>query len=308
MRRRSALAFLIAAALVPLPALAGIDDILEAVKQSEFTFARTTSDVPFFPLGWLQNTRYSAATFTDEDGVRPSANVSENTFSVGAVLPTYVAKRDMFLLGGDLDWDRIDVNTGPYQDQRVLRLTPMAAWLHQFGAFETVGAFIAPIFSQETRASQGWSTNGYAGIVGIHWYSNQLQLMYGGVYEYSFGSHNLYPYLGLQWLPIRQLSVALVIPWPTISYVLNPRWMLQLAMSPGGSSWVQRGDGYESVQSLGSWNLSAYSAYRVYGSLWLSAGAGIAGLRGFTVATGSTESRFESDRSAVFTLALQFRP
>jgi hypothetical protein len=84
--------------------------------------------------------------------------------------------------------------------------------------------------------------------------------------------------------------------------------MVQLAMSPGGSSWVQRGDGYESVQSLGSWNLSAYGAYRVYGSLWLSAGAGIAGFRGFTVTTGSSESRFESDRSAVFTLALQFRP
>jgi hypothetical protein len=308
MWRGRASAYLIACVLAPLPASAGINDILEAVKQSEFSFARTTSDVPFFPVGWLQDSHYPAATFRDDRGVQPAAEATENTLSAGAVLPVYVSKRDMFIVGGDIASDRIDVAVGPYRDQRILRVTPVAAWLHQFGKLETVGAFIAPIFSQERQAGQSWSTSGYGGIVGLHWYSDKFQLLYGGVYEDGFGRHSLYPYLGVQWLPRRQLSVALVIPWPTITYAPRPQWLLQLAIAPGGSSWVKRGENYESVQTFGSWNLTASAAHCLYGSLWLSAGAGIAGFRGLTVTNGGSEARFESERSPVFTLALQFRP
>jgi len=303
-----AAACLIASMLMPLPAAAGINEILKAVKQSEFSFAKTTSDVPFFPVGWLQDSHYSTATFRDDTGQRPAAEVTENTLSVGAVLPVYVASRDMFVVGGDIGSDRIDVKSGAYQDQRILRVTPIAAWLHQFGKLETVGAFVAPVFSQERIAGQAWHTSAYGGIVGMHWYSDRFQLLYGGVAECSSGSSSLYPYLGVQWLPTRKLSVALVAPWPAISYAPNPRWMLQLAIAPGGSSWVQRGANYESVQTLGSWNLSAYAAHRLAGPLWLAAGAGVAGFRGLTVNAGERTSRFESDRIAVFTLALQIRP
>ncbi len=173
-----------------------MDDILEAIKQSEFSFARSASDVPFFPVGWLQDNYYSAAEFEDQEGVRPTAEVTEHTFSAGAVLPVYVAKRDMWVLGGDLAWDRIDIQQGPYQDQSVLRVTPVAAWLHQYGEKDMVGIFVAPIFSKEQRADQAWATSGYGGVVALHWYSDQFQLLYGGVYEYSFGQHALYPYAG----------------------------------------------------------------------------------------------------------------
>jgi hypothetical protein len=300
--------FLIACVLAPLTAAAGIDDVLEAIKQSEFSFARATSAVPFFPVGWLQDSHYPAATFEDDGDVRPPADVTENTLGMGVVLPAYVGKRDMVLAGGDIGWDRLSVDSGPYEDQRILRVTPVVAGLHQFGERETVGVFIAPIFSHETRAGETWSTSGYGGIVGMHWYSDQFQLLYGGIYEDSFGLHSLYPYLGVQWLPTPQLSVALVAPWPTITYAPNPQWIVQLAIAPGGSSWVQRGENFENVQTFGSWNLTANVAHRLHGSLWLSAGAGAAGFRGLTVTSGAAEARFEAKPSPVFTLALQFRP
>jgi hypothetical protein len=58
------------------PAQAGVDDVLEAIKQSEFSFARSSSEVPFFPVAWAQDSYYPASTFTDVQGLRPAADVN----------------------------------------------------------------------------------------------------------------------------------------------------------------------------------------------------------------------------------------
>lgn len=47
-------------------AFAGMDETLKAIQQSEFTFARTTSEVPFFPVGWVQDRFYPRAVFQDQ--------------------------------------------------------------------------------------------------------------------------------------------------------------------------------------------------------------------------------------------------
>jgi len=299
---------LLALALGPLTAFAGMDDIVEAIRQSEFSFARSVSEVPFYPVGWAQNQFYPRTQFADEAGVLPDGEVVENTFSLGVVLPAYVAKRDMLLLGADLAWDNLDVRSGPYQDQSILRLTPVAAWLHQFGEKETVGAFVAPIFSQELRGDQPWGTSGYGGVIGMHWFSDEWQLLYGGVYQYSYGQNTGYPYLGVLWLPSPKWSLSLAFPWPTITYVPRDRWLLQVGLAPGGSSWVKNGDGYETTESLGSWNLTAGAACRLHGKFWLYAGGGVAGLRGVNIEGGGDQTHFESKPGPVFTLALQFRP
>jgi len=284
-----------------------MEDIIEAIRQSEFRFARQTAEVPFIPMGWMQMRSYPRSEFEDEGNVLPSADVAERSFSMGAVLPVHVAKRDMFLLGADVARDDINVRAGPYRDQRVLRVTPVAAWMHQSGE-ETIGVFAAPIFSKEQIGDQPWAVNGFAGVIGIHWYSDALQLFYGGVYEHSFGDDIVYPYFGLQWLPTPNLSVALIFPWPTLTYVPTDRWLLQLGVSPGGSSWVSRGDGFESAQSLSSWNLTAGAGYRLTGRYWLFTGAGITGLRGFTSERGGEETRLEAQPSPVYTIAIQYRP
>ena len=305
---RSVVALMLALATGPLTAFAGMNDILEAIQQSEFRFARSVSEVPFFPVGWAQDRFYPRAQFKDERGALPNGEVVENTFDLGCVLPAYVAKRDMLLLGTDVAWDNLDVQSGPYADQSVLRLAPVAAWLHQFGENETVGAFVAPIFSKELREGQPWGANGYGGVIGMHWFSDEFQLLYGGVYQYSFGQHAGYPYLGMMWMPTPRCSLALVFPWPTFTYTPADRWILQLGISPGGSSWVRRGAGFETTESVASWDLAAGAGYRLHGKLWLFAGAGLAGLRGVKIEGGGDQTRFESKPGAVFTLALQIRP
>lgn len=298
---------LMALAAGPLAAFAGMDDIVNAVRQSEFSFARVVSDVPFFPLGWAQNRFYPNAKFESEGGL-PDAEVVENTFDIGLVLPAYVAQRDLLLLGGDIALDSHFVQSGPYQNQNVLQLVPVAGWLHQFGENETVGVFGAPIISKGLNGGQPWGASGYAGLIAMHRFSDQFQLLYGGVYENSFGESSGYPYLGVLWLPTRRLSVDLVFPWPTITYVPHDRWLFQLGIAPGGSSWIQRGDDLETTQTLSSWNLTAGAGYRLQKNFWLFAGAGVAGLRSLKIQGGSDDTDFEMKPGPVFTLALQFRP
>jgi hypothetical protein len=304
----SILGLALALVLTAPRALAGMDETLKAIQQSEFSFARSSSQVPFAPLGWLQDRQYGRADFKDPRGVLPGAVVVENTFDFGTVLPAHVARRDMFLLGGDVAWDNLDVRSGAYRDQEILRVTPVSAWLHQYGAKDLLAAFAAPIFSRELKGDQPWGTSGYGGLVGLHWYSDQLQLLYGGVYSNTFGRDVLYPYLGVMWLPRPDLSLSLVFPWPTLTYSPDDRWLFQVGVAPGGSQWVRRGNGFESTQSFGSWILNTGAGYRFQGKFWLVANVGVAGLRGVDIEISGQQSRLESRPGPVFTLAVQFRP
>jgi len=291
-----------------LSAFAGMDDMLKAVQQSDFSFARSASEVPFYPVAWAQDRFYPSTQFKDERGVLPSGKVSENTFDFGCFLPAYIAKRDMLVLGGDIGLDRINVRSGPYPDQSILRVTPTAAWLHQFGEKETVSIFAAPIVSCDLTDHQPWGVNAYCGVVGMHEYSDKLQLLYGGVYQYDFGRHTGYPYAGVLWQPSTKCSLSLVFPWPTFTYALSKRWLFQSGIAPGGSSWVSRGGGVETTQSFGSWNINAGLGYQLHKKLWLFGGAGMAGLRGVKIESSDDRPRFESKPSSLFTLALQIRP
>lgn len=290
------------------PSHAGMQETLEAIRDSQFRFARSESDVPFIPLGWVQNRYYPNTSFEAKEGTLSDASAAENTLGLGGMLPSYVAQRDMLLLGGDVTLDCISVKSGPYADQSVLTLTPVAAWLHQLGEDDLVGAFVAPMFSYEFRSAQEWGFSGYGGVIGMHYFTERFQLLYGGVYQNSFGDSMGYPYLGVNWLPTPRWSVALVIPWPTVSYAVSDRWLLQLAVAPGGSSWVRRNGDFESTQSLSSWNMTVGASYRFYEKLWLFAGVGVAGFRGVIIEGDGNEDRLESKPGMVFSLALQFRP
>ena len=288
-------------------AKAGMQEGLEAVRASEFRFARSTSEVPFFPVGWVQDTYYPNAGFQPERESLPEASVSQNAVSMGAVIPAYVEKRNMLLLGGDITLDIVRVKSGPFRDQAVFRMTPVAAWLNQMSPDDLVGLFVAPVISKEIENGGPWGVSGYGGVVAMHYFSDTMQLLYGGIYHNNFGRHIAYPYIGLNWIPDRKWSIALIFPWPAITHVPHKDWLLQVALSPGGGSWTRRRESYEVSEYLGSWNLQAGIGYRLHSSFWLVASGGIAGLRGWELGD-SGGLRYEAKPSAVFSLAIQFRP
>jgi hypothetical protein len=308
---RQALRIAVGTAIVALSASlgrAGVQQIIDAISESEFRFARSTSTVPMMPFGWATETYYPRTKFSPEHGSSPSATIAETTSEAGGIIPALVTRRDMLLLGGDVGWDYISVRSGPYSDQSVTRLAPVAAWLHQWNDDNLTGVFAAPIFSQNQLGDGDWGVSGYAGVIGMRWFSDELQLLYGGVCQDSFGRQTFYPYLGVLWLPNPQTSLSLIFPWPSVTYALNERWIVKTSLAPGGSSWVRRDGDYESTQSLSSWNWTAGVGYRLHGKLWLLAGAGVAGLRGLAITHSDQRARLESDPSPVFTLSLQFRP
>jgi hypothetical protein len=87
-----------------------MQEILDAVNASEFKFARSSSEVPFIPLGWAHDRFYPNLQFSG--GGLPNAGMVENTADLGAEVPPYVGRRDMLLRGGELAWDHITIKSG----------------------------------------------------------------------------------------------------------------------------------------------------------------------------------------------------
>jgi hypothetical protein len=287
---------------------AGLQEILDAIRESEFVFTRSETLVPFIPVAWAYDQLYPNADFSDTQSVLEDATVRQNTVEAGAVLPVSIKKRDMFLLGADVGWNKLSIETGPYRDQSIVRVIPVGAWLRQVNPDNLVGAFIAPQFTKETREGDSWGTSGYAGMICRYSISDSLSLYYGGIYEDAYGDGTLYPYLGLEWHPSPSLALSLIFPWPTLTYAPGNRWIFQLGMSPGGTSWVRRDGDYESIDAVGSWNFNAHMGYRMTGNIWVVGGAGVAGFRSFESGPDDQRIRFESDPGPVFRLALEFRP
>jgi hypothetical protein len=297
----------VGAALLASPAHAFIDDIIETVQRSEFRFVRSDSEIPFVPLSWVQTRSYLSTELVGETGGPPPGTFSETAFSEGLVLPAYVSTRDMLLLGEEVLFDKLDVESGPYSDQRVVSVAPIAVWLSQLDRENLLGVFAVPLFSREVEKHDSWGAQAFAGVIVMHWKSDRFQWLYGGVYEYSFGRHYFYPYLGAIWSPSRKCSLSLVFPWPTFNYAVNDRWLLSLGVAPGGSSWQAEPDGARVVYSFVGWNLDARVAWRFYERLWLQCGAGIAGLRRITITTGESATEIKSKPTLAFSVSVQFR-
>lgn len=291
-----------------MPVMAAVDEILDSIRQSEFRFARSGSEVPFIPMGWLQYRYYPATSFHDDNDVLASAEAEQHSISFGAIVPVYVDQRDMLLVGGDLASDAIRVKSGPYNDQRVTRITPVATWLHQFGTDHTSAAFVAPFFSKEYAQDRFWSTDYFAGMIVMYWHSDTLQWLYGGVYESYFGQRYLYPYFGALWNPTPQWSASLLFPWPAISYAPAKGWLLKLGIAPGGFSWLAHDDGYESAQEFGTWNTTFSVSKQLQGSWWIYAGAGVTAFRSIAHVSFGNENRLDAQTSPLYMLGIEFRP
>lgn len=287
----------------------GVDDIVQAIASSELRFSRTESDVPFPALGWVKYHHYSTAEFANFEGGPSPGSFRQHEVNFGLVMPVHVAQRDIVLAGLDTSYDRFDFKSSAFHDAEVLTLTPVAGWLRQVNTDSQVVAFVAPMFSSALGDNTHWGTHAFAGLLGTYQATDHLMWIYGGVYEYSFGSHYVYPYLGLNWLPDPRWAVTLVVPWPSVTYAPNKRFFVHLGVAPGGASWRVRDGGEDTVASFGSWNVSAGAGYRFAGHFWLHGEVGMAGLHSLQI-TSHGKSHLDADinRHPVLTLSVEFRP
>ncbi len=290
-------------------AFGGVDEIVQAIASSELRFSRVNSDAPFLPLGWARHKYYSEAEFASfQGGVSPGSFRQQET-SLGLVLPAYVGRRDIVLAGLDAGCNWFDFKSSPVSDAEVLTLTPVVGWLRQLDTNSQIAAFVAPMFSSALGDNSRWGADIFTGLIGTYQANDHLMWIYGGVYEYGFGSHYVYPYLGLNWLPDEHWAVALIAPWPNVTYAPNKDLFLHIGVSPGGASWRVKDNGEDMIASFGSWNLSAGAGYRLSGHFWLHGEVGLAGLRSLQInSNGKSRLDAEVDPHPVFTISFEFRP
>ncbi|MGC4075048.1 MAG: hypothetical protein QM760_21615 [Nibricoccus sp.] len=289
-------------ALAALPARAGIDEILAAIQRSDFDFTRNETDVPFAQTAWLQ------MVFHPDTELENGICFRENTLQQGALVPVYIGKRDMVLVGESFELSKIETTTGVSTTQSVVSAGPLAAWLRQYDENDLFGVFSAPFFSRELEYHDSWGTECFSGIVVMHWQEAHWTWLYGAIHEYSYGKNFFYPYVGAIWVPSKKWVVSMLVPWPTVYYAPRKGIMFSLGITPGGSSYQADDSGAKSTNSLNAWNVTASAGWRFYGRLWLVGGVGFSGLNRISVTTETDERIIKADPSPLATLSIQFRP
>lgn len=291
-----------------MPARAGIDQLIHNFQQSDFEFGKVESRVPYPPLSWLSYTIYDETEFVAPDAGDPGA-FQQQAFSQSLLLPVYIGQRDLFAAGEFVGYNRFDFRDPDRDDRDLYNVGLIGGWIRQVTPRSQLSAFGAPFVSTRFDGTEPEGVEFYTGLVGLYRSTDTFTWLYGGVYEYGFGDHFLYPYAGFIWLPSPDLSVSFVAPWPSVTYALTDRLMLRAGFAPAGSTWSLEDDGEEANLEFGSWNLMAGAEYRLNRLLWLYAGVGTAGFRSFQVSSdGESELDVDVDQDPIVMIALNFRP
>ncbi len=285
-----------------------VEDTLTKIRRSEFVFPITESNAPFIPLSWVNATYY-----TDS---QVDLTTGELSFTVQAVsqalfAPVWVGKKDMVLVGEYGSWQKIKIEVPNPSEMKVTTFVPMVAWVRQFDPKTQGGLFVAPNFVNGGRYN-GYDlkqSSVYAGAVAFRWSSDRFAWG-GGVVGYREGGEALWlPYLGAVWRPKKEFSMALVMPWPSMTYAPSPHSMFQLGLAPAGATLGGSRDGQQLKIGFSSWNLMLSAHRQLTKSLWLSAGAGWSGFGSFSISgDGDSELEHKLDRGPVFSIQLALRP
>ena len=286
-----------------------MEELLYNFQQSDLEFGKTESRIPYPPLGWASVRLYDETEFRYGPDGGESAVFEQRDYSQSLMLPVYIGRKDLVALGEFLGYNEFNFKDGGLEDQELYTAGLMGGWLRQISPRTQASVFVAPFVTSELGGESPEGVEVYAGGVGLYRKSDTFTWLYGGVYEYSYGDQFLYPYAGFLWLPTPDWSLSFIAPWPSVSYACTDRLMLRAGFVPAGSQWSLREDGQEADLEFGSWNLMAGGEYRLTKTLWLYAGVGMAGFRGFELSSdGDAEMDIDVDSDPVFALSINLRP
>ncbi len=305
---RRALCGLLLPALGALPAGATVlDAMLQQMQRSDFVFGRTDSYVPFPPLAYLTAVHHADSELDLAGG---PLRFSENSLSELLVAPVWIGKRDMALAGEFGQWQHVSFSDPASAQRDLYTFMPVLAWLKQTGSSNQLGAFVAPeyVSGSDVAGYKFTEYSGYGGIIDIYWRSPQFAWVYGGIAYFSGPQNLLFPYLGLLWMPDPHWSLALIVPWPSISYAPSASFLLQLGIVPSDGTLASTNNGRGLQLSYTSWDLRFITSWRLNHSLWLSAGVGWSGLGNLAFSDGGANSDYKLNRGVVWSLQLSLRP
>lgn len=250
--------------------------------------------------------------YGDSDLTRQGSAVSayhNDESSIGVILPLGATERDIFVGGTTVSFNRFEFENPAIEDRDLYTLYFYGAWARQLNEDWQIAALLAPVLHSDFNGDFSWDTEWLTGVFARQFYSKNLSILYGFVYDYGLDDWWIYPYLGIDWIIGENWSLSLILPWPSVNFAVSDHFVASLGFSPGGGSWAADRSGDELAVSFGSWDLSLGLEYEFYERFWISGSVGWAGFRGFEISNeGKTYAPSDSDNDPFVRIGIQFRP
>ena len=284
-----------------------IDGAIQRFKDSEIRFQRGRSNVPLFPLAFLNTTHYGDADLEDSTGRKLSYDV--DTVSQGATIPFLLGDRDMLVVGEYLSVSRFSADGAEVDDFTVRSAGIPLVWLRQVNSDWQAAAFVMPLGHDSDLDDSNWSWQTLGG--GFTRWEQRDDLWWAFGFYFDVGSDEDFyiPYLGASWTLNERWTISAIMPWPAVIYSPTSDWLFRLGASPSGASWSLEGRERDVHFNVDAWDFGLSIERRLHKHIWLGAEAGVGGLRGFRVSEeGFDAVDVEVGSSAFFGIKLTMRP
>jgi hypothetical protein len=286
---------------------AGIQDWIASFATSDFVFQRSTSNVPFPPIGFLNLNHYGDTELDTGEG--DPLSFDQTVLSQAAMLPLLTGQRDALLIGEWVNWTQFDSNTPALDSFDVLSLGMPIAWMRQVNPSWQAAAFVFPIGHKANLEDSAWSWELMGGAFARYVQTERLWWGFGFFLDVGHGEDLYLPYLGASWSIDDQWTLSAVMPWPAVLYAPTPDRVFRLGVMPSGASWSIDPGTDEVEYDLGGWNLGLGAAWRLQGNFWFNIQAGYSGLQTLQIDSDGVQSpELDLDGAPFVGFGIEYRP
>lgn len=292
---------------MPTASAGALEDWIRSFAESEIVFQRSSSNVPFQPLAFV-DARYYGDAEVRRTGEKP-VSYDQTTISQAAGLPFLLSPRDVGIVGEWISWSQFDVRNSDFKSFDVLSVGLPVGWLRQAQDRWQVAAFVMPLGHKANLGDAPWAWETLGGVFGRYLQNDRLWWAVGFYFDAGPGDDVYLPYLGAAWEIDDRWTLSAVLPWPAVLYAPNKNTLFRLGAAPSGASWSLRPNGERVTFTLDSWDLGLSAEFRVQGNFWLMVSAGVGGLRALRVVDGRWEEPDVDLGSSPFVgVSLNYRP
>ncbi len=287
-----------------------VQNTVDAFANSEFVFPRSGSNAPFMPIAYASARGYGEAQIQDNLTGR-TLDFSQQGLSMAAGAPLLLDQRSALVLGGYLSSNRFASDNPLLDDFRVDSVGLPLGWLRQVNSAWQVAGFVMPVGHRSTQQGSDWTLQTMGGVFARYTQNERLWWAFGVFADDSPNDSYVIPYAGASWVINPRWTLSAVMPWPSIIYAPNQDWMFSLGAAPSGAAWSLQPVNNDVAISLDAWDFGLSAKRRVRRNVWLSARAGIGGLRGLRLNTDNgefDEPDISIGASGFFSLSLELRP
>ena len=292
---------------ISTPALATeqgfVQILINKFNDSDFSFHRSRTNVPFTPVAFLGTSRYSKAETTTPEGLDLKYDV--NGVSQMAGLPILLGKRDALIIGEYLSWADFDVDGADIDSFNVGTVGIPIAWLRQADEDWQLAAFVMPRANHSSLENSNWTFQTMGGTFARWTQSDHVWWAFGFYFDIAPDDNFYIPYVGASWNINERWTLSAVMPWPAVLYAPTPDWLFRFGMSPSGASWAINPEGGDVAVNIDAWDFGLTTSRRVRGNFWVDVEVGVGAFRGLRI-SGSDVKDPEIDSGASWFAGMEF--